>query len=436
MAIVVIGTGYVGLVSGTCFAEMGNDVICVDIDESKLEKFKKGQTSMYEPGLQPIFDRNVAQGRLLFTNDLSKVVNKTSIIFLALPTPQGADGAADLSAILNVTYQLADLIKEYTVIVNKSTVPVGTAESMTEILSKKLDTKLFDVVSNPEFLREGTAVQDFMKPERIVIGSQSEKAVSMLKSLYEPFVRQGNPIFIMDEVSAELTKYAANSFLATKISFMNEIANLSDKVGANVDHIRKALGSDSRIGKRFLFPGIGYGGSCFPKDVHALKNTSIKNNYRFRILDAVIDVNENQRTLAVAKLKEHLDTLKGKKIALWGLSFKPGTDDVREAPALHTIDKLLKEGCVISVYDPEALDNTRKLYGDQLIYASNQYEALEDADAVLIMTEWSVFRIPNYDKMKSAMKQPIVIDGRNVFSPSVMNEYGFKYNSIGRPTNK
>jgi UDPglucose 6-dehydrogenase len=434
MTIAVIGTGYVGLVTGTCFAEMGNDVICVDIDTIKLEKLKNGQISMYEPGLQPIFERNVAQGRLSFTYDLSAVTNKTSVIFLALPTPQGADGAADLSAILTVTHQLSDLIQEYTIIINKSTVPVGTAKSMVEILSKKLDRSLFDVVSNPEFLREGSAVPDFMKPERVIIGSQSDKAIALIKSLYEPFVRQGNPIYIMDEVSAELSKYAANSFLATKISFMNEIANLSDQVGANVDHIRKAIGSDSRIGKRFLFPGVGFGGSCFPKDVHALKNTALKNDYQFKILDAVIDVNENQRILAIKKLKQHLENLEGKKVAIWGLSFKPNTDDIREAPAIYTIDKLLKEGCEIAVFDPEAVESTKMKYGDKLLYATNQYDALRSADALLILTEWSVFRTPNYNKMKSEMRSPLIIDGRNVFSPSVMKQHGFVYESIGRPS--
>ena len=434
MTIAVIGTGYVGLVTGTCFAEMGNDVICVDIDTIKLEKLKNGQISMYEPGLQPIFERNVAQGRLSFTYDLSAVTNKTSVIFLALPTPQGADGAADLSAILTVTHQLSDLIQEYTIIINKSTVPVGTAKSMVEILSKKLDRSLFDVVSNPEFLREGSAVPDFMKPERVIIGSQSDKAIALIKSLYEPFVRQGNPIYIMDEVSAELSKYAANSFLATKISFMNEIANLSDQVGANVDHIRKAIGSDSRIGKRFLFPGVGFGGSCFPKDVHALKNTALKNDYQFKILDAVIDVNENQRILAIKKLKQHLENLEGKKVAIWGLSFKPNTDDIREAPAIYTIDKLLKEGCEIAVFDPEAVESTKMKYGDKLLYATNQYDALKNADALLILTEWSVFRTPNYNKMKSEMRSPLIIDGRNVFSPSVMKQHGFVYESIGRPS--
>jgi len=434
MTIAVVGTGYVGLVTGTCFAEMGNEVICVDIDVDKVEKFKRGEISMYEPGLQPIFERNVAQGRLSFTNELSFVANKASVIFLALPTPQGADGAADLSSILDVTDQLSYLINTYTVIVNKSTVPVGTARSMVDILTKKLDASLFDVVSNPEFLREGSAVEDFMKPERVVIGSQSEKAINLITTLYTPFVRQGNPIFIMDEISAELTKYAANAFLATKISFMNEIANLSDQVGANVDYIRKALGSDSRIGKRFLFPGVGFGGSCFPKDVHALKNTALKNNYKFKILDAVIDVNEKQRIIAIEKLKQHLDTLKGKKIAIWGISFKPNTDDIREAPALYTIDVLIQEKCKITVFDPEALESVKKIYGNDLIYTTNQYDALTDADALIIMTEWSVFRTPNYARMKAEMQQPIVIDGRNVFNPSVMKEHGFIYDSIGRPS--
>lgn len=432
--IAVVGTGYVGLVSGVCFAEMGNEVICIDIDISKIDQLKKGVITLYEPGLQPIFDRNVTQGRLTFTNDLSSVVNKASVILLALPTPQGADGEADLTAIRQVTGKLSDLINTYSVIINKSTVPVGTAKSMVEILNKKLDKSLFDVVSNPEFLREGTAVQDFMKPERVVIGSTSDKAINIVKNLYEPFVRQGNPIFIMDEVSAELTKYAANSFLATKISFMNEIANLSDQVGANVDNIRKALGSDSRIGKRFLFPGIGFGGSCFPKDVQALKKTALNNDYDFKILNAVIKVNEKQRILAISLLKQHLDNLKGKKIAIWGLSFKPSTDDIREAPAMYTIDVLLQEKCEIAVFDPEAMENTKKRFGDKLSYAANQYEVLTDADALLIMTEWSVFRTPDFNRMKSVMNNLIVIDGRNVFSPSIMKKHGFLYKSVGRPS--
>jgi UDPglucose 6-dehydrogenase len=433
MEIAVIGTGYVGLVTGTCLAEMGNNVICIDIDTDKVELLRKGVISIYEPGLQTIFDRNSAQDRLSFSSSLKNSIKSAEIIFLALPTPQDADGAADLSAVLKVAKELSEQIQSYTIVVNKSTVPVGTAVKVTNILLQRLDSKLFDVVSNPEFLREGTAVQDFMKPERIVLGSNSEDATATMKILYEPFVRQGNPIIIMDQLSAELTKYAANAFLATKISFMNEIANLSDKVGANVDYVRKALGADSRIGKRFLFPGVGFGGSCFPKDIHALKHTAELNNYNFKIIDAVIDVNNRQRILAFTKLKALYSDLSRKKIAIWGLSFKPNTDDIREAPSLYTIDALLKEGCQVTVYDPEAMDGIKQIYQDTIFYAENQYDAIKEASALLILTEWTVFRTPNYSKMIDIMTSPLIIDGRNLFDSKVMRKHGFTYESVGRP---
>jgi len=434
MKIAVIGTGYVGLVSGVCFAEMGNQVTCIDIDTSKIESLNQGTLTLYEPGLNIIFERNRNQGRLTFTNALVTGIEDVAVIFLALPTPQGADGAADLSAVLAVAEELSSHIQSYTVIVNKSTVPVGTEEKVSIILSKNLDPSLFDVVSNPEFLREGAALQDFLKPERIVIGTQSEKAKAIMKELYEPFVRQGNPILFMDPVSAELTKYAANAYLATKITFMNEIANISELVGANVDSVRKALGSDSRIGKRFLFPGVGFGGSCFPKDVLALKHTSDSVDYDFKILSAVIAVNSKQRLKVYEKLKSHFHgNLSSKRIAIWGLAFKPNTDDIREAPSLYTIDMLLKEKCQICVFDPAAMENVKNIYGSYLQFAKNQYDVLDNADALLILTEWSLFRTPDYSKMKALMNRPLIIDGRNVFDPTFMKESGFEYYSIGRP---
>jgi len=434
MKIAVIGTGYVGLVSGTCFAEMGNHVSCIDISKTKIESLNQGTLTLYEPGLESIYSRNRNQGRLTFTNDLAQGIDAASVIFLALPTPQGADGEADLTAVLSVAEQLGSLIKSYKLIVNKSTVPVGTAQKVSNVLAKNLDSSLFEVVSNPEFLREGAAVQDFLKPERIVIGLSSEQAKSIMKELYEPFVRQGNPILFMDEISAELTKYAANAYLATKITFMNEIANISELVGANVDSIRKALGADSRIGKRFLFPGVGFGGSCFPKDVRALKHTAETVNYDFKVLNAVIDINEKQRLKVYDKLNTHFDgNLKNKRIGLWGLSFKPNTDDIREAPSLYTIDALLSAGANIIVYDPQSINNIKAIYGEKLDYGKDPYEALNQIDALAIMTEWSVFRTPEYSKMKSLMKSHIVVDGRTVLDPENMRKLGFIYYSIGRP---
>jgi len=434
MKIAVIGTGYVGLVSGTCFAEMGNHVTCIDINTAKIESLNQGVLTLYEPGLDTIFNRNRDQGRLTFTDVLANGIKDASVIFLALPTPQGADGGADLTAVLSVAEELGSLIQSYTLIVNKSTVPVGTAQKVSSVLSNNLDSSLFDVVANPEFLREGAAIQDFLKPERIVIGTSSETAKAIMKELYEPFVRQGNPILVMDEISAELTKYAANAYLATKITFMNEIANISELVGANVDSVRKALGTDSRIGKRFLFPGVGFGGSCFPKDVQALKHTSEGVNYDFKILNAVIEVNDKQRLKVYDKLKSHFNgNLSGKRIALWGLSFKPNTDDIREAPSLYTIDALLADDATLIVYDPESINNIRAIYKDKIEYADNPYTALKDVDALGILTEWSVFRTPEYSKMKSLMASTVIVDGRNVLDPQHMLNLGFTYYSIGRP---
>lgn len=437
MKITVVGTGYVGLVSGTCFAETGNKVTCVDIDKKKVKMMQKGSIPIFEPGLEILFQRNIKQKRLSFTTDLKKGVKDAQIIFLALPTPPGEDGSADLSYVIKVAKDLSKLIKKYTVIVDKSTVPVGTAEKVHAELAKNLDTKLFDVVSNPEFLREGVAVEDFMKPERVVIGTESEKAKKLMNKLYKPFVRQGNPIVFMDERSAELTKYAANSFLAMKISYMNEIANLCEKVGADVDMVRRGIGTDSRIGKRFLFPGVGYGGSCFPKDVQALAKTSSDYKYDFKTLKATMKVNSSQKFIIAKKVKSYFKkSLKGKKIAIWGLAFKPNTDDIREAPALYTIEKLLSEGAELSVYDPEAMANVKSLFGKKIKYASSMYAALKKADALIIMTEWNVFRTPDFSLIKKSLAKPLIFDGRNVFDTTEMDRLGFTYFSIGRKTIK
>ena len=433
MKITVIGTGYVGLVTGTCFAETGNKVTCVDIDEAKVEKMKAGYVPIFEPGLNILFERNTEKGRLTFTTDLAAAIRDAQIIFLALPTPPGADGAADLSFVLGVAEQLAGLITDYKVIVNKSTVPVGTGEKVHDVLAKNLDQSLFDVVSNPEFLREGVAVDDFMRPDRVVIGTESERAMKLMKQLYMPFVRQGNPIYFMDIRSAEMTKYTANAYLATRITFMNEIANLCERVGANVEKVRIGVGSDNRIGKRFLFPGIGFGGSCFPKDVQALHRTASQYAYDFRILDAVLDVNGKQRVVLFDKILEFFGgDLKDKKIALWGLAFKPNTDDIREAPALYIIDKLLSAGAQVHVFDPEAMDNVRAIYGDRIAFGKNQYEILDNADALAIVTEWSVFRTPDFQQMADKMKQLNIFDGRNLYDLELMAEKPFYYGSIGR----
>ncbi|MGV3547379.1 MAG: UDP-glucose dehydrogenase family protein [Pedobacter sp.] len=432
MKIAVIGTGYVGLVTGTCLAETGNNVICVDIVEEKVNKMKAGQLPIYEPGLDVLFHRNIAQGRLSFTTNLAEGIKDAQIIFMALPTPPGGDGAADLSYILGAAKDISKLITEYKVIVNKSTVPVGTADKVAAVFAEHTNIEV-DVVSNPEFLREGVAVDDFMKPDRVVIGTRSEKAKKLMGELYAPYVRQGNPIYYMDERSSELTKYAANSFLATKITFMNEIANLCEIVGADVDAVRKGIGSDDRIGKRFLFPGIGYGGSCFPKDVQALEKAAVEHKYDFKILKAVMDVNEKQKVVLTDKvLKYYKNDVQGKKFALWGLAFKPETDDIREAPALYIIEDLLAAGAEVTVFDPEAMDNVKALLGDKISYAKDQYEALEGADALLIATEWSVFRNPDFEKMEEVLKIKVVFDGRNLFDLQKMIDLGYYYNSIGR----
>lgn len=435
MNIAVVGTGYVGLVTGTCFAETGNNVICVDNNEAKVQALKAGKIPIYEPGLDVLFERNTKEGRLHFTTDLLEAVDKSTIIFLALPTPPGEDGSADLSYVLGVARELAGMITDYRVVVNKSTVPVGTAEKVAAILAERLPRERFDVVSNPEFLREGVAVEDFLKPDRVVVGASSERACRLMKQLYEPFVRQGNPIYFMDERSAEMTKYAANAYLAMRISFMNEMANLCERVGANVDMVRIGIGSDSRIGKRFLFPGIGYGGSCFPKDVKALAHTAETYDYDFRILKAVMGVNDRQKSALARKVRDFFGgQLAGRTMALWGLAFKPNTDDIREAPALAMADELLAEGVRLQVFDPEAMENVRAQYGDRLTYARSMYDALDGADCLLIATEWGEFRTPDFAQMKTRLRQPIVFDGRNVYDLDLMREQGFYYFSIGRPS--
>lgn len=442
MKIAVVGTGYVGLVTGTCFAETGNRVTCVDIDEQKVQKLSAGEITIFEPGLEKLFLRNIKEGRLHFTNHLAAAIADAQLIFLALPTPPGEDGSADLSYILKVAADLGQLLQpgDYKVIVDKSTVPVGTADKVKAAILASSHGSLegsFDVVSNPEFLREGVAVEDFMKPDRVVIGSETESARKMMNDLYAPFVRQGNPIIHMDIRSAELTKYAANSFLAVKISFMNEIAQLCERMGADVDMVRKGIGSDERIGKRFLFPGIGYGGSCFPKDVQALAKSSKDVDYAFSILNAVMEVNEKQRLHLIPKISNHFnDDLKGKHFALWGLSFKPNTDDIREAPAFYIIGALLERGATITAFDPEAVQNTKAVLGDRIRFAENQYEALIEADALIIATEWNEFRNPYFEKIAQLLKQPLIFDGRNLFDLSNMEELKFYYYSVGRKTIK
>lgn len=432
MKIAVIGTGYVGLVSGTCFAETGNDVTCVDIDVEKVQKLSSGQITIFEPGLENLFKRNLREGRLHFTTNLADGIKDAKIIFLALPTPPGEDGSADLSYVLRVADDLGKIMTDYKVIVDKSTVPVGTAEKVHAAVKKNAKVE-FDVVSNPEFLREGVAVDDFMKPDRIVIGTNSDRARKLMGELYGPYVRQGNPIVYMDERSAELTKYAANSFLATKISFMNEISNLCDLLGANVDDVRKGISYDERIGKRFLFPGIGYGGSCFPKDVLALVKSSKEVKYDFKILDAVIKVNEKQKTVLIPTIKQHFNNdLKGKKFAIWGLAFKPNTDDIREAPALYMIDELTKAGATVKALDPEGMANVQKMIGNVIEYSINMYDALDGADALIVCTEWPEFRTPDFDKLSERLKSKVVFDGRNVFDIPKMHELGITYYSIGR----
>jgi UDPglucose 6-dehydrogenase len=434
MKIAVIGTGYVGLVSGTCFSETGNNVVCVDIDQEKVDSMKAGKIPIYEPHLDVLFERNIKTGRLSFTTDLKSAIADASLIFLALPTPPGEDGSADLSYVLGVAEELGHLMEDYKVIVDKSTVPVGTAERVHAAIAANARVD-FDVVSNPEFLREGFAIDDFMKPDRVVIGSSSPRAQKLMEELYKPFVRQGNPILIMDEKSAELTKYAANSFLATKITFMNEVANFCERVGANVDKVRRGIGSDTRIGSRFLFPGIGYGGSCFPKDVKALYKSGLENDFQFAILDSVMRVNEDQKTALFDPIRDYFKgDLKGKRIALWGLAFKPETDDIREAPAIYMIEKLTAAGAQIVAFDPEAMDNVRKRMGNKIEYSDSSMGALKGCDALLICTEWQAFRNPDFNEMKEQLNGHAIFDGRNLYDLEIMQRYNFYYKSIGRST--
>lgn len=434
MKIAVVGTGYVGLVTGTCFAETGNTVTCIDIDKSKIDKLNGGQITIYEPGLEKIFLRNQREERLFFTTNLEEGIKDAKIIFLALPTPPGEDGSADLKYILGVANDLGKILSDYKVIVDKSTVPVGTAEKVHAAIAKNFKGD-FDVVSNPEFLREGVAVDDFLKPDRVVIGASSERAKKVMGELYAPFVRSGNPILYMDVRSAELTKYAANSFLATKITFMNEIAQLCELLGADVDMVRRGVGSDDRIGKRFLFPGIGYGGSCFPKDVQALAKSSTEVNYDFKILNAVMDVNEKMKLHLMPKINKYFgNNLKGKKFALWGLAFKPNTDDIREAPALYMIEALTAAGASVSAFDPEAMNNVKRLLGDKIEFAETQYDCLQNADALVIATEWNEFRTPDFLKIVKLMKNKVIFDGRNLFDTDAIKELGFFYESVGRAT--
>lgn len=432
MKIAVVGTGYVGLVTGTCFAETGNDVICIDNNVEKVKRLNKGIIPIYEPELDVLFERNTKQNRLKFSTSLQEGIEGAKIIFLALPTPPGEDGSADLKYILNVAEELGGLLKDYTVIVNKSTVPVGTADKVRDLISAKAKVE-FDVVSNPEFLREGVAVEDFLKPERVVVGTRSERARKIMEELYEPFVRQGNPILFMDERSSEVTKYAANAFLAAKISFMNEIANICELVGADVDNVRKGIGTDSRIGKRFLFAGVGYGGSCFPKDVKALHYTAHEHHYDFKILRAVMQVNNLQREHFFEKiLKKYKSNIQGKTVALWGLAFKPNTDDIRDAPALYLIERLLQSGAKVRAYDPEAMEHVKAIFKDNVYFAADQYDAISGADFLVIATEWNIFRSPDFDKIKSALKDKVIFDGRNLYHTEHMRELGFQYYSIGR----
>jgi UDPglucose 6-dehydrogenase len=431
--ITVVGTGYVGLVTGTCFADTGNQVVCVDINEEKVNKMRNGEVPIYEPHLDSVFQRNIAAGRISFTTDLKEAVDSAEIIFLALPTPPGEDGSADLSYILAVAEQLGEMITNFKVIVDKSTVPVGTARKVEAKIKEKAKVE-FAVVSNPEFLREGFAIDDFMNPDRVVIGTSDPRAVKSMQELYKPFVSNDKPLIVMDEESAELTKYAANSFLATKITFMNEIANFCELVGADVDKVRLGVGTDARIGPRFLYPGIGFGGSCFPKDVQALVKSGNELGYQFEIINSVLAVNHKQKLRLVEKIVDYFGAVKGKKLALWGLAFKPDTDDIREASALYMIEALTELGAEIVAFDPEASDNVRGVVGDKISYASNQYDALDGCDALMIATEWGLFRNPDFDQLKERLNQPIVFDGRNLFELSRMEENGFYYSSIGRRT--
>ena len=432
MKIAIIGTGYVGLVQGAVFADSGNDVICMDIDEKKINSLKKGVIPIYEPGLEEMVQRGQHEGRLKFTTSLKDAISKSEIILLCLPTPQSEDGSADLTHVLKVAEDIADQIDDSKIIVSKSTVPVGTVDKIRQVMRKKGKTTV-EVVSNPEFLKEGAAIQDSTKPDRIVIGSRSKRAVSVMTELYAPFVRTGNPILVMDERSAEMTKYAANAFLATKISFMNEMANLCIRTGADIESVRKGIGSDPRIGQQFLFAGVGYGGSCFPKDVKALIKTSRQHDYEFKVLEAVDGVNENQKQVILKKLKRFYKTnLQSKSIAVWGLAFKPNTDDLRDASSLVIIQGLLDAGARVRVYDPVAMNGAKALLGKKVEYFDNNYDALKGADALVVVTEWNEFRRPDFAKMKSLMKCPVIFDGRNIYDPKTMKEQGFECFGIGR----
>ena len=432
MNLTVIGTGYVGLVTGTCLADMGNNVVCVDIDEAKVAKLQKGEVPIYEPNLEELFHRNIHGGRLRFTTNLKEAVKKSAVIFLALPTPLDEDGSADLSYVEVVANDLGEIIEDYKIIINKSTVPVGTSDRVKKIVSSKTNVE-FDVVSNPEFLREGFAVKDFMEPQRIIIGTSSKQAKKILTRLYKPFIDVKRPIIFMDERSSELTKYAANNFLATKITFMNEIANLCEIIGADVDKVRMGMGSDNRIGNRFLYPGIGFGGSCFPKDVNALVKSSDESGYDFKILKSVLEINTKQKKSLIPKVSKYFDNdFSNKKVAIWGLTFKPNTDDIREAPAIDVINELLLRDTQIAAYDPEGVPNIKRIYGEQIRYGTNAYEILEDADCLLICTEWSEFTAPDFDKMRSLMKKPVIFDGRNIFGLDMMKRNKFHYESVGR----
>ncbi|WP_288737698.1 UDP-glucose/GDP-mannose dehydrogenase family protein [uncultured Parabacteroides sp.] len=437
MNIAIVGTGYVGLVSGACFSEMGIDVTCVDIDENKIAKLLNGEMPIYEPGLDDLVARNVKADRLHFTTDLTSCLDKVEIVFSAVGTPPDEDGSADLKYVLEVARTVGRHIKKHVVLVTKSTVPVGTAKKVRAAVQEELDKRgvniEFDVASNPEFLKEGAAIKDFMTPDRVVVGVESERAKKMMEKLYRPFTLNGYPILIMDVPSAEMTKYAANAMLATRISFMNDIANLCERVGANVDYVRKGMGTDSRIGSRFLYAGCGYGGSCFPKDVKALVHTGIENGYYMRVIEAVEEVNEEQKNIVFNKLSTAFNgDLKGKTIAIWGLSFKPETDDMREAPALVVIDKLLKAGAVINVFDPIAMDETKRRIGDVVTYCKDMYEAVIDADAIALMTEWKQFRMPSWAIIRKAMKNYVVVDGRNIYDGEELKELGFTYSRIGQ----
>jgi UDPglucose 6-dehydrogenase len=441
MHIAVIGTGYVGLVTGTCFADTGFRVTCVDIDEAKIRTLRSGKATIYEAGLEGLLQRSVREHRLTFTTSLPDAAEVAEVLFLALPTPPGADGSADLSFVLKVAddlgaYWAAQPTRRYRVVVNKSTVPVGTADKVRTVLESHglVAGEDFDVVSNPEFLREGVAVTDFMKPERVVVGTSSERAAEIMRSIYEPFVRQGNPILVMDERSSEMTKYAANSFLAMKVSYINEIANLCERLGANVDEVRVGIGLDSRVGNKFLYPGLGFGGSCFPKDVQALKLTSEKAGYRFETLDAVLNVNRRQHRKLPDWIEEYFgEDLTGKRFAVWGLAFKAKTDDIRESPAIVVVKALLEKGATVCAFDPEAVANTRRLLGDSIEYSEGMYEALDGSDALVICTEWHEFRRPDWNEMATRLSRKLIFDGRNLYKPAQVAEKGFEYLSVGRP---